>query len=162
MTEFEEERYQNLEMSKKTRVSVSTFEKDFHTHLPPSATGKDLFDEVIATAGIGENRIYFGLHFIDSDNQDDWLDMDKKILKQRVKINDTGDGLKFQLKFRFYPEDVHVAKEVIEEVALRLLFIQVQCSFLYRSEMAKKVCLSCVNSPLGQRRNHATQDKLDF
>ena len=66
---------------------------------------------------------YFGLHFIDRDNQEDWLDMDKKILKQKVNTSDGGNSLKFQFKFRYFPENV--ADEVIQDVTLRLLFKQV-------------------------------------
>ena len=66
---------------------------------------------------------YFGLHFIDRDNQEDWLDMDKKILKQKVNASDGGNSLKFQFKFRYFPENV--ADEVIQDVTLRLLFKQV-------------------------------------
>ena len=53
--------------------------------------------------------------------------MDKKILKQKVKINGEREGLKFQLKLRYYPEDV--VKELHEHLALRLLFKQVRCPF---------------------------------
>ena len=106
-------------MSSKTRVSVSTYDKDFELYLPSSATGKDLFDEAMTNVGIRENRKYFGLNFIDSDNQEDWLDMDKKILKQKIK----GDSLKFKLKFRYFPENATDGD--LEEVALGLLFKQV-------------------------------------
>ena len=106
-------------MSSKTRVSVSTYDKDLELHLPSSATGKALFDEAITNVGIRENRKYFGLHFIDSENQEDWVDMDKKILKHKIK----GDSLKFKLRFRYFPEDATNGE--LEEVALGLLFKQV-------------------------------------
>ena len=120
-------------MSSKTRVSVSTYDKDFELYLPSSATGKDLFDEAITNVGIKENRKYFGLNFIDTENQEDWLDMDKKILKQKIKA----DSLKFKLKFRFFPENVTDGE--LEELALRLLFKQVRSSILnvaYRRSLA--------------------------
>ena len=49
--------------------------------------------------------------------------MDKKILKQKVNTSDGGNSLKFQFKFRYFPENV--ADEVIQDVTLRLLFKQV-------------------------------------
>ena len=63
---------------------------------------------------------YFGLHFIDRDNQEDWLDMDKRILEQRINAN----CLIFQLKIRFYPGKERDLEEM-EEVTMRLLFKQV-------------------------------------
>ena len=116
-------------MSQKTKVSVSTYDdRDFELYLPSSATGKDLFYEAISNVGIRDNRKYFGLNFIDSDDQEDWLDMDKKILKHKFK----GDSLKFKLGFRYYPEDVtgeYYPGDSMEDIALRLLFKQV-CHFI--------------------------------
>jgi hypothetical protein len=51
-----------------------------------------------------------------------WLDVDKKISSQKVKPGPQGN-LKFQFKFRFFPENVE--DEVIQDVTLRLLFKQV-------------------------------------
>ncbi len=49
--------------------------------------------------------------------------MDKKILKQKVKAGPTDGSIKFQFKFRYFPENV--ADEVIQTVTLRLLYKQV-------------------------------------
>ena len=103
-----------------TTVSVSTSEDDFELHLPSSAIGKDLFDEAVASSGIEKDKDYFGLNFIDTDNQEDWLDMEKRILEQKFNTN----SLRFQLKIRFYPGQEKDLDEM-KEVALKLLFKQV-------------------------------------
>ena len=64
--------------------------------------------------------------------------MDKKILKQKVNTSDGGNSLKFQFKFRYFPENV--ADEVIQDVTLRLLFKQVFSS-IYVSYIFDKFCI---------------------
>ena len=104
-------------------------------HLPSSAIGKDLFDEAVASTGIEKDKDYFGLSFIDTDNQEDWLDMDKRILEQKINTN----SLRFQLKIRFYPGQERDLVEM-EEVAMRLLFKQVcirSCKNLLRQNISR-------------------------
>ena len=114
-------------------VSVSISEDNFELHLPSSANGKDLFDEAVASTGIEKDKDYFGLNFVDTDNQEDWLNMNKTILEQKINTN----SLRFQLKIRFYPGQEKDLEEM-EEVAMRLLFKQVclrSCKNLLRQNI---------------------------
>lgn len=49
-----------------------------------------------------------------------WVNLSKKITSQDVKKESV---LKFQFRFQFFPENV--ADEVIQDVTLKLLYLQV-------------------------------------
>ena len=64
---------------------------------------------------------YFGLQFTDVRNQVAWLTLSKKVSKEEIKKESA--ILKFNFKFQFFPENV--ADEVIQDVTLKLLYLQV-------------------------------------
>lgn len=63
---------------------------------------------------------YFGLKYIDVQQQPAWLDFTKKIKQQSIKPEQL---LKLDFRFKYYPENV--ADEVIQDITLKLLFLQV-------------------------------------
>jgi len=81
---------------------------------------------------------YFGLHYVNALNQETWLLNDKKLSKQRLKRE---NPLKFQFKFRFFPENV--AEEVIQEVTIRLLFKQVEFERTRNNDVVRRNVSSC-------------------
>jgi hypothetical protein len=82
---------------------------------------------------------YFGLRFCDRDNQEDWLDLEEKIVKQNVKVESDG-RIKLFFKFRFIPENVE--DDFIRETSLRLLFKQVWFKTWFSKWQFVEICLS--------------------
>ena len=81
--------------------------------------GRELFDNVLQTTGIRE-KWYFGLQFSDINDNKCWLDMEKKVLGQRIKRAET---LLFHFRVKFYPETVE--EEIIQNSTLTLFYGQV-------------------------------------
>ncbi|GAB1611322.1 moesin-like isoform X2 [Argonauta hians] len=92
--------------------------------IQPSTTGKQLFDQVVKTIGLREIW-FFGLQYRDSKGFCTWLKLNKKVTSQDVKKE---TPLDFQFRAKFFPEDV--AEELIQEVTLRMFFLQVKRSIL--------------------------------
>ena len=103
-------------------VKVSTPDTELQFAIQSKATGKSLFDNIILTTGIREVW-YFGLQYVDIRNQEAWLQTDKKVGQQPIKKEQT---LKFNFRFKIYPENV--ADEVIQDVTLKLLYLQVKAA----------------------------------
>ena len=128
-----------------TNVKVSTPDTELQFAIQGNkATGKTLFDNIILTTGIREVW-YFGLQYVDVRNQEAWLQSDKKVLQQPLKKDAL---LKFNFKFKIFPENV--ADEVIQDVTLKLLYLQVcdisiivhenvQKMFLFKKNRSKKI-----------------------
>ncbi|KAL3120816.1 hypothetical protein niasHT_008108 [Heterodera trifolii] len=106
--------------SKSVNVKVVMMDAEFEFAIPPSTVGKQLFDQVIKTINLREIW-YFGLQYTDSKGISSWLKLDKKVLKQDIKKEQT---LQFKFRAKFYPEDV--AEEIIQDVTLRLFYLQVK------------------------------------
>uniref|UniRef100_A0A1I8BUA1 Moesin/ezrin/radixin homolog 1 n=1 Tax=Meloidogyne hapla TaxID=6305 RepID=A0A1I8BUA1_MELHA len=85
-----------------------------------STSGKQLFDQVVKTINLREIW-YFGLQYTDNKGFSTWLKLNKKVLKQDVKKEPI---LQFKFRAKFYPEDV--AEEIIQDVTLRLFYLQVK------------------------------------
>ena len=100
-------------------VKVSTADTELQFAIQSKATGKSLFDNIILTTGIREIW-YFGLQYLDNRNQEAWLQNDKKVVQQPLKKESV---LKFNFRFKIFPENV--ADEVIQDVTLKLLYLQV-------------------------------------
>lgn len=107
-----------------TNVKVSTFDTELQFSIQNKTRGKSLFDQVVQTTGIREVW-YFGFYYTDSRNQPSWLRLDKKISQQDVKKEAL---LKFQFQFKYYPENV--ADEVVQDLTMKLLYLQVKNDIL--------------------------------
>ncbi|CAJ0946337.1 unnamed protein product, partial [Mesorhabditis belari] len=105
-------------------VRVTTCDAELEFAIQPSTTGKQLFDQVVKTIGLREIW-YFGLQYTDNKNFPTWLKLNKKVLSQDVKKDQT---LQFKFRAKFYPEDV--AEEIIQDVTLRLFYLQVKDAIL--------------------------------
>ncbi|KAJ8392970.1 hypothetical protein AAFF_G00068740 [Aldrovandia affinis] len=88
--------------------------------IQPNTTGKQLFDQVVRTAGIREVW-YFGLQYTDTKGISTWLKVEKKVSSQEVKKD---NPLQFKFRAKFFPEDV--SEELVQEVTQRLFFLQVK------------------------------------
>uniref|UniRef100_A0A914BXN8 Moesin/ezrin/radixin homolog 1 n=1 Tax=Acrobeloides nanus TaxID=290746 RepID=A0A914BXN8_9BILA len=101
-------------------VRVTTMDAELEFAIQPSTTGKQLFDQVVKTIGLREIW-YFGLQYTDTKGYLTWLKLNKKVLQQDVKKDPT---LQFKFRAKFYPEDV--AEEIIQDITLRLFYLQVK------------------------------------
>nr|CAB3266035.1 merlin-like [Phallusia mammillata] len=108
--------------SKLISVRISTFDADLEFSVDQVAKVKHVFDLICHTIGLRETW-YFGLAYTDSNNKQNWLKLDKKILDQNILKSDDGFIL---LKFhaKFYPEVLE--EELIQEVTRHMFFLQFQ------------------------------------
>jgi radixin len=80
--------------------------------------------QVVKTVGLREIW-YFGLQYTDTKGFPTWLKLNKKVLAQDVKKDAT---LQFKFRAKFYPEDV--AEEIIQDITMRLFYLQVKDGIL--------------------------------
>lgn len=106
-------------MPKPVNVRVTTIDAELEFAIQPNTTGKQLFDQVVKTIGLREIW-FFGLQYTDSKGYQTWLKLNKKVLSQDVKKE---SPLQFKFRAKFYPEDV--ADELIQDITLRLFYLQV-------------------------------------
>ncbi|CAG9537742.1 unnamed protein product [Cercopithifilaria johnstoni] len=112
-------------MSKKAiNVRVTTMDAELEFAIQPSTTGKQLFDQVVKTVGLREIW-YFGLQYTDAKGFLTWLKLNKKVTAQDVRKEQT---LLFKFRAKFYPEDVQ--EEIIQDITLRLFYLQVKDAVL--------------------------------
>ncbi|KAE9413344.1 hypothetical protein Angca_005353 [Angiostrongylus cantonensis] len=112
-------------MSKKAiNVRVTTMDAELEFAIQSNTTGKQLFDQVVKTIGLREIW-YFGLQYTDTKGFLTWLKLNKKVLSQDVKKDGT---LMFKFRAKFYPEDV--GEEIIQDVTMRLFYLQVKDAIL--------------------------------
>lgn len=96
--------------------------------ISPSSTGKLLFDQVVKTIGLREFW-WFGLQFIDNKDMIAWIRPNKKIVQEDIrKPPNPGDAIVLKLRAKFYPEDI--AEEIIQDITLKLFFLQVKDQIL--------------------------------
>ena len=107
-------------MPKPVNVRVTTIDAELEFAIQPNTTGKQLFDQVVKTIGLREIW-FFGLQYTDSKGYSTWLKLNKKVLSQDVKKE---SPLQFKFRAKFYPEDV--ADEIIQDITLRLFYLQVR------------------------------------
>lgn len=113
-------------MPKKTvSVRITTMDAELEFAIKPSTTGKMLFDQVVRTIGLREIW-FFGLQFVDSKGFTTWLVLTKKVLQQVGSKHE--NPLQFRFRARFFPEDV--GEEIIQEITLRMFYLQVKNSIL--------------------------------
>lgn len=92
--------------------------------IQPNTTGKQLFDQVVKTIGLREIW-FFGLQYTDSKGFSTWLKLNKKVMSQDVKKE---NPMQFKFRAKFYPEDV--AEELIQDITVRLFYLQVKNAIL--------------------------------
>ncbi|KFD55063.1 Ezrin/radixin/moesin family protein [Trichuris suis] len=109
---------------KSVSVRVTTMDAELEFAIQSSTTGKQLFDQVVKTIGLREIW-YFGLQYTDTKGYVTWLKLDKKIVNQDLKKE---SPLQFKFRAKFYPEDV--SEEIIQDVTLRLFYLQVKEAIL--------------------------------
>jgi len=111
-------------MPKPVNVRGTTIDAELEFAIQPNTTGKQLFDQVVKTIGLREIW-FFGLQYTDSKGYQTWLKLNKKVLSQDVKKE---SPLQFKFRAKFYPEDV--AEELIQDITLRLFYLQVKNAIL--------------------------------
>ncbi|XP_022905556.1 moesin/ezrin/radixin homolog 1 isoform X2 [Onthophagus taurus] len=107
-------------MPKPMNVRVTTMDAELEFAIQHTTTGKQLFDQVVKTIGLREVW-FFGLQYTDSKGDLTWIKLYKKVTNQDVKKE---NPLQFKFRAKFYPEDV--AEELIQDITLRLFYLQVK------------------------------------
>jgi radixin len=110
--------------SKNMNVRVTTMDAELEFAIQQTTTGKQLFDQVVKTIGLREVW-FFGLQYTDSKGDLTWIKLYKKVMSQDVKKE---NPLQFKFRAKFYPEDV--AEELIQDITLRLFYLQVKNAIL--------------------------------
>ncbi|OQR70766.1 moesin/ezrin/radixin1-like [Tropilaelaps mercedesae] len=80
--------------------------------------------QVVKTIGLREIW-FFGLQYTDTKGCTTWLKLTKKVLSQDVKKE---SPLLFKFRAKFFPENV--ADEIIQEITLKLFYLQVKSAVL--------------------------------
>ncbi|XP_014262199.1 moesin/ezrin/radixin homolog 1 isoform X2 [Cimex lectularius] len=111
-------------MPKSLNVRVTTMDAELEFSIQQSTTGKQLFDQVVKTIGLREVW-FFGLQYTDGKGDSTWIKLYKKVMNQDVKKE---SPLQFKFRAKFYPEDV--ADELIQDITLRLFYLQVKHTIL--------------------------------
>ncbi|XP_037935869.1 moesin/ezrin/radixin homolog 1 isoform X1 [Teleopsis dalmanni] len=109
---------------KSLNVRVTTMDAELEFAIQQATTGKQLFDQVVKTIGLREVW-FFGLQYTDSRGDSTWIKLYKKVVNQDVKKE---NPLQFRFRAKFYPEDV--AEEIIQDITLRLFYLQVKNAIL--------------------------------
>lgn len=111
-------------MPKSMNVRVTTMDAELEFAIQQTTTGKQLFDQTVKTIGLREVW-FFGLQYADSRGDLTWIKLYKKVMSQDVKKE---NPLQFKFRAKFYPEDV--AEEIIQDITLRLFYLQVKNAIL--------------------------------
>ncbi|XP_063706740.1 moesin/ezrin/radixin homolog 1 isoform X1 [Culicoides brevitarsis] len=122
--EKELEKKKQKQNKNEMNVRVTTMDAELEFAIQHSTTGKQLFDQVVKTIGLREVW-FFGLQYTDSKGDLTWIKLYKKVMNQDVQKS---DPLQFKFRAKFYPEDV--AEELIQDITLRLFYLQVKNSIL--------------------------------
>ncbi|XP_070165078.1 moesin/ezrin/radixin homolog 1 isoform X2 [Polyergus mexicanus] len=128
---------------KMMNVRVTTMDAELEFAIQATTTGKQLFDQVVKTIGLREVW-FFGLQYTDNKGDLTWIKLYKKsglsflsrvipcslqkichVMNQEVKKE---TPLQFKFRAKFYPEDV--AEELIQDITLRLFYLQVKNAIL--------------------------------
>lgn len=115
---------QLINMPKSMNVRVTTMDAELEFAIQQTTTGKQLFDQTVKTIGLREVW-FFGLQYADSRGDLTWIKLYKKVMSQDVKKE---NPLQFKFRAKFYPEDV--AEEIIQDITLRLFYLQVKNAIL--------------------------------
>ncbi|XP_043266445.1 moesin/ezrin/radixin homolog 1 isoform X5 [Venturia canescens] len=121
--------------TKMLNVRVTTMDAELEFAIQQATTGKQLFDQVVKTIGLREVW-FFGLQYTDMKGDLTWIKLYKKVIpcgrrkiwhvmNQEVRKE---NPLQFKFRAKFYPEDV--ADELIQDITLRLFYLQVKNAIL--------------------------------
>uniref|UniRef100_A0AC35U0I9 Moesin/ezrin/radixin homolog 1 n=1 Tax=Rhabditophanes sp. KR3021 TaxID=114890 RepID=A0AC35U0I9_9BILA len=105
-------------------VRVTTMDAELEFAIQTSITGKQLFDQVVKTIGLREVW-YFGLQYTDNKGFPTWLKLNKKVTVQDIGKE---QPLNFKFRAKFFPEDAQ--EELIQDITIRLFYLQVKDSIL--------------------------------
>jgi len=111
-------------MPKPVNVRVTTMDAELEFAIQPTTTGKQLFDQVVKTIGLREIW-FFGLQYVDGKGYSTWLKLNKRVMSQDLKKE---TPLQFKFRAKFFPEDV--SEEIIQDITLRLFYLQVKNAIL--------------------------------
>lgn len=111
-------------MPKPISVRVTTMDAELEFTIQPNTTGKQLYDQVVKTIGLREVW-FFALQYVDSKGYTTWLKLNKKVLSQDVKKE---SPLQFKFRAKFFPEEV--SEEIIQDITLKLFYLQVKNAIL--------------------------------
>ncbi|CAF0752222.1 unnamed protein product [Brachionus calyciflorus] len=109
---------------KPVNVRVVTMDAELEFSIQQTTTGKQLFDQVVKTIGLREIW-YFGLQYKDTKGLLTWLKLNKKVLSQDISKE---SPLLFKFRAKYFPEDA--SEEIIQDITLRMFFLQVKESIL--------------------------------
>ena len=142
-------------MPKPVNVRVTTIDAELEFAIQPNTTGKQLFDQVVKTIGLREIW-FFGLQYTDSKGYQTWLKLNKKVLSQDVKKE---SPLQFKFRAKFYPEDV--ADELIQDITVRLFYLQVRVGLITHCSAPYKDALCPINTiTVFQVKNAILSDEI--
>ncbi|CAL4125876.1 unnamed protein product [Meganyctiphanes norvegica] len=106
-------------------MRVTTMDAELEFSVQSNTKGKQLFDQVVKTIGLREIW-FFGLQYVDSKGYTSWLNLEKKVTDQvGGKKSKT---LEFKFRAKFFPHDV--GEELIQDITLRLFYLQVKTAIL--------------------------------
>ncbi|CAM1325989.1 RDX (predicted) [Pycnogonum litorale] len=111
-------------MPKRINVRVTTMDAKLEFAIQPNTTGQQLFDQVVKTIGLREIW-FFGLQYSDSKGSITWLKLNKKVLSQDVRKE---SPMQFNFRAKFFPKNV--TEEIIQDITLRLFYLQVKTGIL--------------------------------
>jgi hypothetical protein len=110
--------------AKPVNVRVVTMDAELEFSIQHTTTGKQLFDQVVKTIGLREIW-YFGLQYKDTKGLTTWLKLNKKVLSQDIAKE---SPLLFKFRAKYFPEDA--SEEIIQDITLRMFFLQVKDAIL--------------------------------
>lgn len=110
--------------AKPVNVRVITMDAELEFSIQHTTTGKQLFDQVVKTIGLREIW-YFGLQYKDTKGLLTWLKLNKKVLSQDIAKE---SPLIFKFRAKYFPEDA--SDEIIQDITLRMFFLQIKDSIL--------------------------------
>lgn len=100
-----------------------TVDAEIEFSIANNATGKQLFDQVVKTVGIGEIW-FFGLQYEDTKGATTWLRLNKKLSAQDIKRSSKDAPYEFKFRAKFYPEAVE--EELIQPMTQKVFYLQVK------------------------------------
>ncbi|THD22934.1 Ezr protein [Fasciola hepatica] len=105
-------------------VKVLTFDTELEMTITQNTTGMQLFNQVCDTIGLREVW-YFGMQYLNDQNELVWLDLLKKVSKQ---LDQPKGSMVFYFRAKYFPEDA--TDELICEATVNLFYLQVKESIL--------------------------------
>lgn len=108
--------------SNKLKVKLSTYKSELAFEISSRLLAKDLYSQVCKHLGVHEYW-YFGLNYLDSENDEIWIDTSRKNVR---KYDNILQLLHFHAKYM--PVDV---SDLIEDITVNLFYLQVRAGILH-------------------------------